>query len=47
MHLLDLFKTRCVFINRNQYLQTELSQKGTHTNESMTLKMFYQFGFFR
>ena len=28
-----------------QYLQIETSEKGTHTNESMMLKMFYLYGF--
>ena len=27
------------------YWQIEPSGKGTHTNESMMLKMFYQYGF--
>ena len=30
-----------------QYLQIEPSEKETHTNESIMLKMFYLYGFFR
>ena len=30
-----------------QYLQTEPSEQGTHTNGSMMLKMFYLYGFGR
>ena len=37
-HLLDLFKTSLIEI---QYLQIELSDKGSHTNESMMRKIFY------
>ena len=46
-HLLDLFKTRCFFIKRIQYLQIKPSEQETCTNKSMMVKMFHLFGFIR
>ena len=34
-------------LTKNQYLQIEPGQKGTHTNENMMLKIFYLYGFLR
>ena len=41
---LNMFKTRCVFINRNSVFRNSV-QKGTNTNEIMMFKMFYLCGF--
>ena len=45
--MLYLFKTRCVFINRNSVFADWTKWKGADSNESMMLKMFYLFGFVR
>ena len=34
-------------LTKVHYLEIEPSEKGTHTNESMLLKMFYRYGFVR
>ena len=39
-HFFDLFKTRCVFINKNSVFEVEACEEGTHTNESVMLKIF-------
>ena len=46
-HLFHLFKTGCLFMNRNSAYADWTKWKGTHTNESMMLKIFYLHGFIR
>ena len=43
--MLNLLTTRCVFITEIDYLHLESSERGSETNESMMLKMFYLYGF--
>ena len=48
--MLDLFKTRCVFIFKNSVSADWTKWKGNackRTNESLMFKMFYLYGFFR
>ena len=45
--MLDLFKTCCVFINKNSVFAIKPRGKGTHTNEIMMVKMFYLYWFAR